>query len=152
MNVVKSHQLPSLIGYQSEPGEWFELTQEQVNRFADTTLDHQFIHVDPVKAAATPFGGTIAHGMLTLSLIAHFAESFSVVVDDMQMGLNYGFNKIRFLTPVKVGSRIRAQASISDVSEKSPGQHLLTYNVTVEIEGEKTPAMIAEWLCLIIAQ
>ncbi|BFM14519.1 MaoC family dehydratase [Maricurvus nonylphenolicus] len=151
MNAVKSHELPSLVGHQSEPSEWFEVTQEQVNQFADTTLDHQFIHVDPVKAAETPFGGTIAHGMLTLSLIAHFAESFSVKVDGMKMGLNYGFNKIRFLNPVKMGARIRAQASITEVDEKAPGQHLLTYSVTVEIEGENTPAMIAEWLCLVIA-
>jgi len=150
MKIVKSKELPELVGYQSEPSDWFEVTQEQINSFADTTLDHQFIHVDPEKAAATPFGSTIAHGFLTLSMISHFSTAFSVVAEETLMGLNYGFDKVRFLSPVKVGSRIRAFAKISDVSLKSPGQYLIKYDVTIEIEGEETPALIAQWLALLI--
>ncbi|NIB38023.1 MaoC family dehydratase [Pseudomaricurvus alkylphenolicus] len=150
IKIVKSKELPSLLGYQAEPTEWFEVTQDQINKFADTTLDHQFIHVDPAKAAETPFGGTIAHGFLTLSMISHFSQSFSVVAEDAVMGLNYGFDKVRFLTPVKVNSRIRAHAEVTEVTQKSPGQFLIRYNISIEIEGEDTPALIADWLGLLV--
>jgi len=150
MKTVHSKELTELVGYQAQPTPWFEVTQQQINQFAETTLDHQFIHVDPIKAAATPFGGTIAHGMLTLSMMAHFAESFAVRVADTVMGLNYGFDKVRFLTPVKVGARIRAHGTLSDVSEKAPGQYLLTYSVKVEIEGQESPALAANWLALLV--
>lgn len=148
--IVKSKDLLDLVGYQAEPTEWFKIEQQQINDFADTTLDHQFIHVDPEKAAETPFGSTIAHGFLTLSMIAHFAKSFSVIAEETVMGLNYGFEKVRFLAPVKVGSSIRAIAKVSNVTLKSPNQYLITYSVNIEIEGESTPALIADWLGLLV--
>ncbi len=134
------------IGYEAEPTGWHTVTQQQIDRFADCTLDHQYIHVDPEKAGQTPFGTTIAHGFLTLSMLSHFAESFSVLIDGFVMGINAGFDKVRFLAPVKVGSRIRAHAKVVDIEEKKPGQFRIKTDVTVEIEGEETPALIAEWI------
>jgi acyl dehydratase len=120
--------------------------QDQVNQFADCTKDHQFIHIDPVKAAETPFGGTIAHGFLTLSMLSHFSEQFTIIIDGVYMGVNYGFDKVRFISPVRVGKRIRAQATVTDIVEKNPGQYQMKTLVTVEIEGEDKPALIAEWI------
>lgn len=134
------------IGYEAEPTDWHTVTQEQIDRFADCTLDHQYIHVDREKAKQTPFGTTIAHGFLTLSMLSHFAESFSVLIDGVVMGINAGFDKVRFLAPVRVGSRIRAHSKVVDIEEKKPGQFRIKTDVTVEIEGEETPALIAEWI------
>jgi acyl dehydratase len=134
------------IGYQSEPTEWFTVTQDQIDEFAECTHDQQFIHVDPEKAKDTPFGSTIAHGFLTLSMLSHFAASFSVIIEGLFMGVNYGFDNVRFLAPVKVNSRIRAVPRIMDVVEKKPGQYLIKTEVVIEIEGEDKPALIAEWL------
>jgi acyl dehydratase len=128
------------------PGEWFKVDQERINQFADATDDHQFIHVDPEAAKDTPFGGTIAHGFLTLSLLAHLVPQIAPKPDNVQMGVNYGMNKLRFLNPVKEGSEVRAVSKILDVVEKRPGQYLITSEVTVEIKGEKAPALVAEWL------
>jgi len=122
------------------------VTQDQINQFADCTLDHQFIHVDPEKAKDTPFGGTIAHGFLSLSLLSYFSKDFSVVIDGVYMGVNYGFNKVRFIAPVKVDSRIRCTGKVLEIIEKKPGQFLLTYDVSIEIEGEDKPALKAEWV------
>jgi acyl dehydratase len=130
-------------------GEWMEVTQERVNEFADVTEDHQFIHVDPEAAKATPFGGTIAHGFLTLSLLVHLDTSipkgdparFKGVV----MGVNYGFDKVRFVSPVKVGSRIRASSVLAKVELKGDAIQT-TRTMTVEIEGEDRPALVADWL------
>lgn len=146
MQTVKKEDLQSLIGKTSEPSEWLEVTQDRVNQFADCTLDHQFIHIDPERAAQTPFGGPIAHGFLSLSLLSHFAEQYSFVIDGFQMGINYGFDKVRFLAPVRVGKRIRAAAKVLSVDETKPGQFRLKSEVTVEIEGEAKPALLAEWL------
>lgn len=140
--------LEQYIGHECEPTNWHLIDQEQINGFADNTLDQQFIHVDPEAAAKTPFGGTIAHGFLTLSMLAHFAEQFSIVVEGVVMGINYGFDKVRFLAPVKVGKRIRAVAKVADISEKKPGQILIKYDITIEIEGEPTPALVCEWFGL----
>lgn len=147
--VIAKDQIPDYIGYVCEPTHWHTVTQQQVNAFADTTLDHQFIHVDEERAAQTPFGGTIAHGFLTLSMIPHFAETFSVVVEGLTMGVNYGFDSIRFLAPVRVGKAIRAQARIVDITEKRPGQYLLHYHVDIEIRGEDKPALSAQWFAMI---
>ncbi len=153
MKKITPEQLKTLIGHQCDATPWFEINQAQVNDFADCTLDHQFIHVDPEKAAQTPFGGTIAHGMLSLSLIAHFAKSFTFDVEGTEIGINYGFNKVRFLTPVNVGARIRAHAIFKAVEQKSnSNEFLMTYSVSVEIEGSETPALAADWLVLIITR
>ncbi len=139
------------IGTDEGTGDWFEITQEQVDQFADVTHDHQFIHVDPERAAATPFGGTIAHGFLTLSMLTHLAAGASAAPPDpakyegILMGINYGFNKVRFVSPVKVGARIRARAVTSNVELKGTMVEV-TRNFTVEIEGEEKPALVAEWL------
>lgn len=134
------------IGYEAEPTDWHTVTQEQIDRFADCTLDHQYIHVDRERAKQTPFGTTIAHGFLTLSMLSHFAESFGVLIDGVVMGINAGFDKVRFLAPVRVGSRIRAHSKVVDIEEKKPGQFRIKTDVTVEIEGEEVPALIAEWI------
>ncbi len=128
------------------PGEWFKVTQERINQFADATDDHQFIHVDPEAAKETPFGGTIAHGFLTLSLLAHLVPQISPKPENPKMGVNYGMNKLRFLNPVKVDSEIRVTSKVLEVVEKKPGQILTTSEITVEIKDEKVPALICEWL------
>ncbi|MGV0814161.1 MaoC family dehydratase [Mycolicibacterium boenickei] len=124
------------------PTEWMEITQERVNLFADATDDHQWIHVDPDKAAGGPFGGTIAHGLLTLSLLPHFTHQL-YRVDNIAMAINYGYNKVRFITPVRVGSKVRASATIADVAQLD-GAVQATMTVTVEIEGSDKPAAVAE--------
>ena len=146
VKIIKRDEVESYNGYQAEPSEWFTVTQEQINQFADCTHDHQFIHVDPEKAKATPFGTTIAHGFLSLSMLSHFAEQFNVVIDGLTMAINYGFDKVRFIAPVKVGKRIRAHATVAELVEKNPGQFQMKVVVTVEIEGEDKPALMAEWI------
>ncbi|MCP4048967.1 MAG: MaoC family dehydratase [Gammaproteobacteria bacterium] len=140
------------IGADSGVADWLSIDQQRINDFADCTLDQQFIHVDPDRAAKTPFGGTIAHGFLSLSLLSHFAKSVGCSFENTVMGINYGFDKIRFLAPVKVNSRIRARARLLDVKEKKPGQFLIKQEVSIEIEGEQTPALIAEWLTMAITK
>ncbi len=148
--IVKRDEVVSCVGWEAEPTAWFRVEQSQIDAFADATLDHQFIHVDPVRAAATPFGGTIAHGFLTLSMLSYFAGHFSVLVEGAVMGLNYGFDKVRFLSPVRVGSDIRARARVLDVQQKQPGQVLLKYEVIIEIRDEPKPAVVAEWLGMLV--
>ena len=139
------------IGNDEGTGEWFQVTQEQIDQFADVTHDHQFIHVDPERAKGTPFGTTIAHGFLTLSMLTHLAGSVSsgppdpAKVAGMVMGINYGFNKVRFVSPVKVGSRIRARAVTANAELKGNAVEM-TRSFTVEIEGEERPALVAEWV------
>ncbi|WP_193163781.1 MaoC family dehydratase [Microbulbifer hainanensis] len=151
MKTVSKQELLESVGKTLQTTEWFTVNQEQIDLFAEVTHDHQFIHVDPERAAQTPFGSTIAHGYLTLSLLSHFAEAFSLLVEDMQMAVNYGFDKVRFIAPVKVDSRIRAHARLLDVTEKKPGQFMLKTEVTVEIEGAAKPALLAEWLTMQVA-
>ena len=139
------------VGNDEGTGEWFEVTQDQVDRFADVTHDHQFIHVDPERAAATPFGGTIAHGFLTLSLLVHLSASATsgtpnpAKFEGVLMGVNYGFDKIRFVNPVKTGSRIRARGVTTNVALKGSAIDV-TRSFTVEIEGEDKPALVADWI------
>ncbi len=139
------------IGNDEGTGEWFQVTQEQINQFADVTLDHQFIHVDPARAKDTPFGTTIAHGFLTLSMLTHLAAGASSAPPDpakyagVLMGINYGFNKVRFVNPVKVGSRIRARGVTTNAELKGNAIDV-TRSFTVEIEGEAKPALVAEWV------
>lgn len=143
--VKKFHGLDEFIaaqGTQLGPTEWLEITQDRVNMFADATDDHQWIHIDPERAADGPFGGTIAHGLLTLSLLPHFTHQL-YSVDNVAMAINYGYNKVRFITPVRVGARLRARAEISSVTQLGSGVQA-TLSTTVEIEGSEKPAAVAE--------
>ncbi|MEH6591143.1 MAG: MaoC family dehydratase [Halioglobus sp.] len=150
VKIVPKEEMVNAIGTKFEPSEWLEVTQDRVNTFADCTDDHQFIHVDPEAAANTPFGGTIAHGFLTLSLLSKFSEGSGIIPENTVMGLNYGFDKVRFLAPVKVGKRVRANAEVLDVTEKAGGRFLIKQGISVEIEGEETPALVAEWLSMVV--
>jgi len=147
---VSLEAFAGLAGTELEPSGWLEISQERINQFADATNDHQFIHVDPERAAATPFGATIAHGYLTLSLLSDLLGDCWPTPEGLVMGLNYGSDKVRYLAPVKVGQRVRAVGRISELAEKRPGQWLIKTNVTVEIENETTPALIAEILSMFI--
>ncbi len=145
---IRTADIPGLSGTELEPSPWLEITQERVNQFADATNDHQFIHVDPDKASLTPFGGTIAHGFLTLSLLSYLNAQQAALPENLVMGINYGSDKVRYLAPVRVGQRIRSRQRIIDVTEKKPGQWLIRTDVTVEIEDEETPALVAEILSM----
>src|SRR3954468_17692892 len=129
-------------GSQLGPTDWLEVTQDRVNLFADATDDHQWIHVDPEKAANGPFGGTIAHGLLTLSLLPHFSHQL-YRVDNIAMAINYGYNKVRFITPVKVGAKVRARGELTSVNQLN-GAVQATTTITVEIDGSDKPAAVAE--------
>jgi acyl dehydratase len=129
-------------GSQFGPTEWMEISQDRVNLFADATDDHQWIHVDPEKAADGPFGGTIAHGLLTLSLLPHFSHQL-YRVDNIAMAINYGYNKVRFITPVKVGAKVRARGELTSVNRLETAVQATT-TITVEIEGSDKPAAVAE--------
>lgn len=146
--VISPQDYAGAIGQETQATDWLPVSQERINTFADCTLDHQFIHVDPEAAAQTPFGSTIAHGFLTLSLLSYFAEQLQITMDGVTMGVNYGLDKVRFINPVKVNQRVRARAKILDIVEKKPGQYQLKLAITVEIEGEEKPALIAEWLVM----
>ena len=135
-------ELVAAAGSELGPTDWMEITQDRVNLFADATDDHQWIHVDPDKAEGGPFGGTIAHGLLTLSLLPHFTHQL-YRVDNVTMAINYGYNKVRFITPVRVGAKVRARAHIADVA-KLDGAVQATMTVTVEIDGSDKPAAVAE--------
>ena len=128
--------------------DWIEVTQDRIDRFAETTEDRQFIHIDPQAARHTPFGTTIAHGYLTLSLLAKMAYDAMPGIEGTKMGVNYGLNSVRFLAPVKSGSRVRGHFTMKDVAERSAGVVQSTVEVTVEIEGEPKPALAAEWVTL----
>jgi acyl dehydratase len=148
--VVKKDELKDYIGKETGVSDWFKIDQDRINAFADVTEDHQFIHVDPEAAAKTPFGTTIAHGFLSLSLLARLAPEASLGVEGTVMGINYGCDKVRFMSPVKVDSEVRVRARLLDVTEK-PGNRLLIKNeITMEINGEDRPAYIAEWLTMIV--
>jgi acyl dehydratase len=127
---------------------WTVLDQARIDAFAEVTEDWQFIHVDPEKAAQTPFGGTIAHGFLTLSLLSKMAYEVAPVLDNVVAAVNYGFDKVRFLQPVRAGQSIRGCFTLAEVTEKDPGRWLIRYAVTVEIDGEARPALVADWLGL----
>ncbi|NIA25802.1 MAG: MaoC family dehydratase [Gammaproteobacteria bacterium] len=148
--VVPADQLDDYIGCDLGVSDWVMVDQERVNAFADTTLDHQFIHVDPEQAKATPWGTTIAHGFLTLSLLPHLLSSTGIVPEGAVMAINYGTDKVRFLEAVKVPSEVRARASLAEVTKKGPGRYLLKTNVTVEIKGADKPALVAEMLAMFV--
>jgi acyl dehydratase len=145
---VTRQELAAKVGQTLGVSDWFLVYQPRIDAFADVTLDHQFVHVDPQRAKATPFGGTIAHGFLTLSLLVHLCLPFIPEPEKRKLVVNYGFDKVRFSAPVKVGKRIRAVSTLGEVSERKPGNILMRVDVTVEIEGENKPALVAEWLSL----
>ena len=149
IRVVPKEQMADQVGDKTV-GEWITIEQERINNFADCTEDHQFIHIDEEKAAQTPFGGTIAHGFLTLSMLVKMTEGEGVVPENIVMGINYGFDKVRFLAPVRAGKRVRAHRELVGVDQKDANRFLLKHAVTVEIEGEDTPALVAEWLSMVI--
>lgn len=132
---------------EEDVSDWFLVSQEMIDQFAEATKDHQYIHVDPARAKQSPFGGTIAHGFLTLSLLPHLcADARGDIVPDGATEINYGSNKLRFLAPVRSGKRVRGKFKPLEIVEKRPGQIQLTTEATVEIEGESKPALICEWI------
>ena len=139
-------------GTELGPSDWLLIDQERINRFADATDDHQFIHVDPEKAAATPFGSTIAHGFLSLSILPHLLSQIMPIPDGIVLGINYGADRVRFSLPVNVNSRVRARARIEKVSARSGGQFMVKSRVTLEIEGRQRPAVVAEILSLYVVE
>ena len=150
--MTKASELQGLIGQEVGLSKWFDVTQARIDAFADCTEDHQFINVDPEAAKATPFGGTIAHGFLTLSLASAMSYDAVAPLDGVVMGVNYGFDKLRFLAPVPAGSRIRGRFKLLSADDRGDGRWLLKHELTVEVEGGDKPALIAEWLGMQMTQ
>lgn len=148
--IVPKDELLKMKGWKSSPSDYFEIDQERIDRFAEVTEDRQFIHSDPERAAQTPFGGTIAHGFLTLSLLSRLVRDISVIPEGTVMVVNYGLDKVRFIEAVPSGSRVRAHLEILDVVEKDRGRILVTSKVTIAIAGHDRPALIAESLVLFV--
>ena len=142
---MQLQQLSAKVGENIGTSDWFTIDQDRIDRFADTTEDHQFIHVDLVRAKESPFKGTIAHGFLTLSMLAPMLAS-ACESPAVNMSVNYGFDKLRFLAPVRSGKRIRSHFRLTELTEKRPGQWQQTVEATIEIEGEDKPALVAEWI------
>jgi acyl dehydratase len=147
--LIPAEKLKKMIGQENGTSDWVLIDQDRINRFADATEDHQWIHVDIEKAKKGPFGGPIGHGFLTLSLIPIFSKSAKYLPEGLKMGVNYGLNKVRFISPVPVGSRVRSRMVISAIEEKEPGRILLITTHTIEIQGQDKPACIAEALALL---
>ncbi len=148
MTPIAPADLPSLIGTEVGVSDWITVDQARIDAFAEITEDRQFIHVDPEAAKQTPFGGTIAHGFLTLSLLSRLSFDAVAPLQGVVMGVNYGFDKVRFLAPVPSGSRIRARFRLASAEPKGPGRWVLKHEVTVEIEGSDKQALMAEWLSM----
>jgi acyl dehydratase len=149
-DAITLDQVREAIGTEIGCSEWRVVTQEMINQFADATDDHQFIHVDPVKATETPFGGTIAHGFLTLSLLSTLAYEALPMIEGATMGINYGFDKVRFMTPVKSGARVRARFKLADADIRPSGRVVNHYEVALEVEGSIKPALTATWLTIAV--
>lgn len=150
--IVPAEALKDYIGQEIGTSDWVTLDQDRINAFADATLDHQFIHVDQEKAAQSPFGGTIAHGFLSLSMLPHMAASCALMPENLVMTVNYGLNKLRFLAPVPSGSEIRSRVRVLDVTPKGAGRYLLTNEITIEIKGGDKPALVVESLMLFFTE
>ena len=149
MPAASLDEIRAKIGSEVGVSGWISVDQARIDAFAEATEDRQFIHVDPEAAARTPFGGTVAHGFLTLSLLSRMAADAMLLPDSTNLVVNYGVNRVRFLAPVRAGARVRGRFTLDSVEEKAPGQMLMRHTVTVEIEGEDKPALNAEWLGLI---
>ena len=151
MKVINPSEIDSVIGTEVGVSDWILIDQDRINKFADATMDHQFIHVDPEQATPV-FGSTIAHGFLSLSLVAGipFDQEIGLVLEGTKMGLNYGLDKVRFLSPVPVDSEVRIRMKCIDISEKNPGLYLAKTEVTMEIKGIEKPAFVAETLSMFV--
>ena len=149
MPIASLDDIRARVGSEIGASEWILVDQQRIDQFAETTEDRQFIHVDPALAAQTPFGGTIAHGFLSLSLLSRMAADVMQVPDTTRMAVNYGLDRVRFIAPVRAGSRVRGRFTLDAVEDKAPGQLLLRHTVTVEIENFDKPALTAQWLGLI---
>ena len=152
MPLASLAEIRSRIGEEVGVSGWLTIDQQRIDEFAEATEDRQFIHVDPDTAARTPFGGTVAHGFLSLSMLSRMAADAMLVPDSIKMAVNYGLDRVRFIAPVRSGRRIRGRFRLDSVEEKAAGQLLMRHTVTVEIEGEEKPALTAEWLGLIFVQ
>jgi len=148
MPPAKLTDIKNRIGEEVGVSDWITVGQDRIHAFADATEDRQFIHIDPAAAAQTPFGGTIAHGFLTLSLLSRMATDATLIPEGVRMAVNYGLDRVRFLAPVRSGKRVRGRFILDAIEEKASGQVLLRHIVTVEIEGEEKPALTAVWLGL----
>jgi len=142
--------LTDQIGTEVGTSNWISVDQEMIDRFAEITHDEQWIHIDPARAADTPFGGTIAHGFLTLSLASRFAYDCFPMLPGQTMGINYGFNRLRFLSPVRAGRRLRGRFTLTDVTRRSDTDLMRTLALTIDIDGQDAPALVAEWLSLAV--
>ena len=149
MPIARREEIRTRVGDEVGVSAWIAIDQSRIDAFADATEDHQFIHVDRETAAQTPFGGTIAHGFLSLSLLSRMGAEAMLLPEGLTMAVNYGFDRVRFLAPVKSGKRVRGRFVLDSIHEKAPGQLLMRHSVTVEIEGEDKPALTAEWLGLL---
>jgi acyl dehydratase len=150
MPVASIEEIREKLGTEIGVSDWIVVDQARIGAFADATEDRQFIHVDPAAAARTPFGGTIAHGFLTLSLLSRMAADVMLRPEGVKMGVNYGLDRVRFLAPVASGRRVRGRFTLKSFEEKRPGQYQFLHAVTVEIEGEEKPALLADWIGLIV--
>lgn len=148
MPLASLTEIKSRIGEEIGVSGWIAIDQARIDKFADATEDRQFIHVDPAAATQTPFGGTIAHGFLSLSLLSRMGAEALLVPEGLKIAINYGLDRVRFLAPVRSGNRVRGRFVLDSVEEKAAGQVLMRHNVTVEIEGEDKPALSAVWLAL----
>jgi acyl dehydratase len=149
MPIASIEDIQAKVGSEVGVSSWILVDQARIDAFADVTEDLQFIHVDPEAAAKTPFGGTVAHGFLTLSLLSRMAADAMLRPEGVRMGVNYGFERVRFMAPVRSGKRVRGRFTLVRLEEKKPGQWQFVHNVTVEIEGEEKPALVADWIGLI---
>jgi len=149
MPIASLDEIRSRIGTEVGVSDWLTIGQDRIDAFADTTEDRQFIHVDAEAAAQTPFGGTVAHGFLSLAMLSRMGADAMLLPDSIRMGVNYGLDRVRFIAPVRSGKRVRGCFTLDSVEDKAPGQILVRHTVTVEIEGEDKPALTAQWLTLL---
>lgn len=149
MPIASIEDIRARVGSEIGVSDWITVDQDRIDRFAEATEDRQFIHVDPEAAMKTPFGGTIAHGFLSLSLLSRMAADVMLAPDTLKMGVNYGLDRVRFIAPVRSGSRVRGRFTLDSAEDKAPGQLLVRHTVTVEIEGGAKPALTAQWLGLL---
>jgi acyl dehydratase len=149
MPIASVDEIRGRIGTEVGVSDWLTIGQDRIDAFADATEDRQFIHIDPEAAARTPFGGTVAHGFLSLAMLSRMGAEAMLVPDGLKMAVNYGLDRVRFIAPVRSGQRIRGHFVLDSIEERAPGQLLVRHSVTVEIEGVDKPALTAQWLGLL---
>ena len=149
MPIATIDDIRARVGREVGVSSWLAIDQPRIDAFAEATEDRQFIHVDPQAAAATPFGGTVAHGFLSLSMLSRMGVEAMLVPEGVKMAVNYGLDRVRFIAPVRSGQRIRGRFVLDSIEERAPGQLLVRHSVSVEIEGVDKPALTAQWLGLL---